>query len=213
LNPSSFAPLIFVIFGLEFVGDFVGKGGPNLLVPSGIEIFVFTSFVFFTSLFCSRRCFDSISLVSQSFAIPFETFCVLCSCDYSRGIRVSCIERVDPSISSPAVRSRFSPFLVSVLAQEILGSAERSTTARSMARGTLGRARPGTAGSFIQCGTRRRQRHQARGRSALLSRGFLRRLFYFYIFQKYFLQKYIFDFTIYSFILLSPGKGAAGTYM
>ena len=35
MEPYSFAHLIVVIFGLEFVGDFVGKGGSDLLVPSG----------------------------------------------------------------------------------------------------------------------------------------------------------------------------------
>ena len=35
MKPNSFAPLIYIIFELEFVGDFVGKGGPNLLEPYG----------------------------------------------------------------------------------------------------------------------------------------------------------------------------------
>ena len=89
MNPSSFAPLIFVFFELEFVLDFLmGKEGPNLLVSSELidhgsgliwcKIFA----VFFEFSFCSRRCLGSISFVSQSFAIPFETFCGLCSCNY-----------------------------------------------------------------------------------------------------------------------------------
>ena len=37
MNPYSFAPLILVIFELEFVEDFVEKGGTRLLVPFGCQ--------------------------------------------------------------------------------------------------------------------------------------------------------------------------------
>ena len=100
MNPSSFAPLIFVFFELEFVLDFLmGKEGPNLLVSSELidhgsgliwcKIFA----VLFEFSFCSRRCLCSISLVSQFLRFRLKHFVAYALVIIlSRGIRVSWIE-------------------------------------------------------------------------------------------------------------------------
>jgi len=90
--PFHFSPL-FLPLGLGF-GDGILRAcitdswERRPFPPSALRAFWIESIwckifaVFFEFSFGSRRCLCLISFVSQSFAIPFETFCGLCSCNY-----------------------------------------------------------------------------------------------------------------------------------